>query len=143
MPANNLKFSLPLKRFDKSSYISRRVDEAREEIRRAVRCALAYLYLSDGPKNIRRPIIRDAWPHLDPAERIALRWLQTRTNGSLRSTYGHAAAAEARAARFRCRDCGQFDVRTLQLDHVDGRGSKRFRCLCANCHQIKSRLHNW
>lgn len=108
-----------------------------------LRKVLRYLYEDSGPKNLTRETLRACLELLTPAEKVLAFWLQTRTNGSLRSKYGHASALAAKLARYRCQDCGFSDVRTLNLDHVTGRGSKTFRCLCANCHAIKSRAQDW
>lgn len=109
---------------------------------RCVFLALKYLYLS-GKLNMQKRLMNSAMPFLEPSEQLMLRYLFNRSNGGLRQRYGHAAVAEAKASKFCCRDCGFGDVRTLTLDHVEGRGAKQFRMLCANCHQIKSREKEW
>ena len=138
-----IQWSIPKHRFNNGQYIDCRVEKVTEQQKIPLQRALRYLYARSAGKNITRAKIKPAWQALEPAERIVIHWLQTRTNGKLRWAYGHPVAAEAKSAKFRCRACGQGDVRTLQLDHVKGRKIKVFRCLCANCHQIKSRRHNW
>src|SRR5262249_44205084 len=110
----------------------------------SLRTALGYLYKDDGPVNLPRDRLRVAEPHLEAAETIVIRWLYTRTNGSLRSSYGAAALRAARASRYRCEVCKFADVRVLNLDHVNGRVTGTpFACLCANCHTLKSRESDW
>lgn len=76
---------------------------------------------------------------MEAHERVLLRWLCTRTNGNLRSTYGAKALRAARAARYCCTSCGFADVRALHIDHVDGRIAEAdCACIRANCHDIKS-----
>lgn len=138
------RFLIPIDRFDDTPYIESRVSAVSEEIAGSLRTALRYLYLSDGPINLPRDRLKKAEPFLEPAERVVIRWLYTRTNGNLRSRYGAAALRAARRQRYRCEHCGHADVRVLNLDHVDGSGSReRFACLCANCHCLKSREYDW
>jgi 5-methylcytosine-specific restriction endonuclease McrA len=81
--------------------------------------------------------------HLGPAERQAFNNL-TKFAHSSRARYGPNAVREARDAGYCCRDCGMPDVRTLEMDHVNGiDDTKNFRLLCANCHNIKSRKKEW
>lgn len=130
---------LPLGRFNNIPWIDARVEAAPPEACSGLRNALRYLYVDDGPRNLELYRFRKAEPHLDEAEQRAARWMRTRTNGSGRKQYGTGSIDAARRARFRCEDCGHDDVRTLQIDHVDGRkGETDLQCLCANCHQIKS-----
>lgn len=138
------EFIIPLDRFDSPDYIRSRLALAPEPARGALRTALSYLYLSEGPMNLPRDRLKLAEADLEPRERVLARWLQTRTNGNLRSTYGARALQAARSERYRCAECGFADVRALHLDHVDGRvAGTGFACLCANCHNIKSRKHDW
>lgn len=135
---------IPSDRFDSPEYIRRRLATAPERARGALRTALSYLYLSEGPLNLPRNRLKLAEAHLEERERILARWLQTRTNGRLRSTYGAKALQAARTEKYRCGECGFADVRALHLDHVDGRvAESSFACLCANCHNIKARTHDW
>lgn len=137
-------FIIPLERFDNPDYITDRLAATPESVRGVLRTALSYLYLSSGPINLPRHRLKLAERHLEPRERVLARWLQTRTNGSLRSTYGARALKAARSERYRCAECGFADVRALHLDHVDGRTVEtEIACLCANCHNIKSREHDW
>lgn len=132
---------IPAKRANSSSYVKRRLSTVPQEIAMVLGRCLRYLYLDK--RSIDRKTIRHAEASLEPPERLLIRYLQTRSSGSEKKRYGHAAVAEAKAAKFRCRDCGCSDVRVLTLDHVHGKGSKVFRLLCANCHQLKSRMQDW
>lgn len=139
MRADAASWILPLARFNDNAEIERRLSEAPPHKRGGLGNALRYLYVDDGPVNLQLPRFREAEPFLEPVELRAVRWMRTRTNGNGRRIYGTASIVAARTARFRCEDCGHADVRTLQIDHVDGRhGESALRCLCANCHQIKS-----
>jgi hypothetical protein len=112
--------------------------------RGALLTALKYLYMDSGPINLPRDRLKIAKPYLDDAERAVIEWLKTRTNGSERRNYGKGALIAARRSRYRCERCGFADVRTLNLDHVEGREiATPFACLCANCHTIKSRQEDW
>lgn len=134
---------IPAERFNRT-YIENRVELVSASARGSLRSALSYLYLIDGPTNLPRARLKLAEPHLDPGERLLIRWLYTRTNGSLRSTYGPRALRAARKAQYRCTECSFADVRALQLDHVNGHTpDTSFACLCANCHSIKSRAKDW
>ena len=138
------EFIIPAKRFDAGDYVDSRLAAVPHAVRGSLKTALQYLYLTDGPRNLPASRKRTAEPYLQTAERVAIRWLHPRTNGALRKSYGHAALQCARRARFRCERCGNADVRVLEFDHVDGRGSsRRFAVLCANCHRIKSRTADW
>lgn len=140
----NTDFSIPEDRFDNGEFIERRVSSTPVQVHGAVRTALLYLYSSSGPKNLPRERLKLAEPFVEAREKVLLRWLQTRTNGSLRATYGEKALIAARNSRYRCTGCGFSDVRALQIDHVDGRKKETaFACLCANCHCIKSRAKDW
>jgi len=69
-----------------------------------------------------------------------LNWLKTRTNGKERKSFGKKSLIAARNSRYKCEICKYPDIRTLQLHHIKGRiKDTEFACLCANCHQIKSR----
>lgn len=131
-------------RFNNSEHIGSRVAAVRLEDQGALRTALRYLYMDDGPINLPRTRLLAAEPHLDATEKIVVRWLYTRTNGSLRREYGAEALRAARNSRYRCETCEFADVRVLNLDHVNGRTvGTPFACLCANCHTIKSREKDW
>lgn len=130
--------------FNSATVIEARVASAHGTSQGALRTALTYLYSDDGPINLPRARMMSAEQYLDSAERIIIRWLYTRTNGSLRKTYGAEALRAARTSRYRCEACGFADVRVLNIDHVDGRiAETTFACLCANCHAIKSRKFDW
>jgi hypothetical protein len=132
-------------RFGDSESIVTRVDDVPDAQQGSLRTALTYLYLVDGPTDLPRDHLKLSERHLDPAERIVIRWLWTRTNGRLRKHYGQKSLLAARAAQYRCESCGFADVRVLNLDHIHGRDSDadEFACLCANCHAIKSRVNDW
>ena len=134
-----------LLRFGDPKLIETRVEGVPDAVQGALRTALTYLYLVDGPTDLSRDCLKLAERHLDPAERIVIRWLWTRTNGRLRKHFGRNSLLAARAAQYRCELCGFADVRVLNLDHVHGRDSDadEFACLCANCHAIKSRVNDW
>jgi hypothetical protein len=137
--------TIDVSRFDDADLIATRVDDAPDAEQGSLRTILTYLYLSDGPTNLPRERLKLAERHLDPAERIVVRWLYTRTNGRLRKHYGQQSLIAARAAQYRCESCAFADVRVLNLDPVHGRksDSEEFVCLCANCHTIKSRANDW
>lgn len=131
-------------RFNNKQYIETRIAAVLASDRGSLRSALKYLYMEDGPDNLPRDRLLIAERHLEPAERLVTRWLYTRTNGKLRSSYGATALRAARTSRYRCEVCGFADVRVLNLDHVNGRvAGTPFACLCANCHTIKSRKSDW
>jgi hypothetical protein len=132
-------------RFGDSKSIETRVEGVPDVAQGSLRTALTYLYMGDGPADLPRDHLKLAERHLDPAERILIRWLWTRTNGRLRKHYGQKSLLAARAAQYRCESCGFADVRVLNLDHIHGRESDadEFACLCANCHTIKSRVNDW
>lgn len=130
--------------FNNDAYIEARLVDIPPLHRGAMRTALLYLYCDSGPINLDRDRLRIAKNYLSHTEQIVAQWLSTRTNGSLRKSYGAAALRAARSSRYRCEHCGFSDVRTLNLDHVDGRVKDAvFACLCANCHTIKSRERDW
>lgn len=130
--------------FNNDSRIEARVSAVGLGLQGSLRTALCYLYQDHGPLNLPRQRLIMAEEFLDQAERVVIRWLATRTNGSLRRTYGSAALIAARTSRYRCEACGFQDVRVLNIDHVGGHVvGTAFACLCANCHAIKSRKHDW
>jgi hypothetical protein len=131
-------------RFNDEQWIESRIARAPENHRGPLRTAFSYLYNDHGPINLPRDRLLISQEYLDEAEKIVIRWLYTRTNGSLRKSYGASALKAARTSRYRCEDCGCPDVRVLNLDHVQGHcDNPAFRCLCANCHTIKSRDKDW
>lgn len=137
---------IPIENFNNVESIGERVGNATMSDRPSLKSALGYLYLDNGAKTLDKERLKLAEKYLTPAERRVLRWLQTRSNGSERRKYGPGCVIAARQARFRCLRCGCPDSRTLQIDHVNGRGDdveRAFECLCANCHQIKSAEKNW
>ncbi len=138
-------FLFPTDRFDNIDEIEKRVVDLEPAVAGSLRTTLRYLYLiADGPINLPRDRMLKAIPSLDAAERVLVRWLYTRTNGSERNRYGSAALLAARTQRYRCEHCGHADVRVLTLDHVEGRRNReQFACLCANCHMLKSRERDW
>lgn len=138
------RLEVPLERFDNQELLEARVAAAPPAVQGSLRTVLTYLYQSDGPKNLPSDRLALARAQLEPAEWIAAKWLQTRTNGSEKKNYGHGVLKAARAARLRCQACGFSDVRALNMDHVEGRvEGATFACLCANCHAIKSRAFDW
>jgi len=138
------EFEIPTNRFDNKLFIIKRVGEANISVAGSLKSTLSYLYFSDGPKNLPRERLKVSESYLEPREIVLARWLQTRTNGSLRSKYGVKALLAARSSRYKCASCGFADIRALHLDHVEGHtADTEFACLCANCHNIKSREHDW
>lgn len=130
--------------FNNSELTESRVAAVDASERGALRTALNFLYKDGGPVNLPRTRLIAAVPYLSLAEKTVIRWLYTRTNGNLRKTYGGTALIAARTSRYRCDTCGFGDVRSLNIDHVDGRiTGTAFACLCANCHAIKSRRFDW
>lgn len=117
----NKLLSIDLTRFNDDALIQKRITEATFPDRGSLHTALKYLYMDDGPINLPRDRLKLAKPYLDEAERILIQWLQTRTNGSERRNYGKDALLAARRSRYRCQHCGFADIRTLNLDHVEGR----------------------
>jgi hypothetical protein len=130
-------------RFDNPAHIEQRVGRLPAALQGGLRTVLRYLYMSNGPTHLPPPRFKSSLPHLEPAEAILACWLRTRTDGRLKKRYGVNALKQARDARYRCEECGFIDVRALHLDHVHGLEHKVFACLCANCHNIKSRKHDW
>jgi hypothetical protein len=136
--------AIDLSRFNNAAYLESRIGAATKADQPALRTALAYLYNDDGPINLPRVRLLLAKRHLDPAERVVIVWLYTRTNGNQRKSYGAGALRSARSSRYRCKSCGFTDVRALNLHHVNGHTTGTpFDCLCANCHTIKSRKSDW
>lgn len=136
--------SIDRTRFNNETYIWQRIGSAALPDRGSLQTALKYLYMDDGPINLPRDRLKVTKRYLDGAERVVIQWLQTRTNGSERKTYGKNALIAARRSRYCCENCGFTDVRTLNFDHVEGRvANASFACLCANCHTIKSRQKDW
>lgn len=139
-----LKLEIEWARFNNEEYVESRLAGIQESERTYLNTALRYLYFDSGYVNLPLARRRRAEPLLEEAEKILIRWLATRTNGSERKNYGALALIAARTARYRCCECGYSDVRALNLDHVDGRvAGTQFACLCANCHAIKSREKDW
>ena len=131
-------------RFNNDVYVNERVLAAESKDQGSLRSALTYLYIDTGPINLPRNRQKIAEKYLEEAEKILIRWLVIRTNGSERKNYGSRALVAARSARYRCERCGFSDIRCLNLDNMDGRVyGTEFACLCANCHTIKSREKDW
>lgn len=138
------RYLIPMDRFDNEEFIENRLQSVPEEHVGHVRTTLKYLYLTNGPINLPRSRLKTSEQYLDEPELILVRWLFTRTNGSSRKEYGSKSLTAARRQRYRCEHCGHADVRVLNLDHVTGRkAASEFACLCANCHALKSRKHDW
>ena len=126
-------FTIDPARFNDLELIASR--SAPATARDALRAALAYLYLDDGPFTLPEQTRKAAEPHLDRPERLLLGWLAIRTKGALGDSTGERELRAARAARYRCQRCGFADVRVLNLDEIHG----SLECLCANCHVISTR----
>lgn len=141
--SRHAEFRVPAEYLNNAELIEHRVQNVPTEAQSAVRLVLSYLYLMDGPTNLRNPQYREAEPYLRPYEVILSRYLKSRTNGVGRRTYGKPALLHMRKVGYMCECCGFQDVRALNLDHVYGRGEQVFLVLCANCHNIKSRQFDW
>lgn len=127
------EYVIPPDRFNNTTHMLRRVAEAEFSAAGPLKSTLSFLYMHEGPVNLPRERLKAAEPFLEPRELVIVRWLQTRSNGSLRSKYGAKALLAARRANYRCVTCGFSDVRALHLDHVDGHTiDTDFACLCAN-----------
>jgi hypothetical protein len=138
------KYIIPLTRVGNPRFVDNRIKRTVKKGKGPTAPVLRYLYLSDGRTNLRRDQLRPAEDYLEVREKLAARWLTTRTNGRLRKYYGKAALLAVRRSKYRCEKCSCPDVRVLQIDHVHGRGrNDEFACLCANCHAIKSRKADW
>ena len=117
-----------------------RVAAVTESDREALRLALGYLYLDDGPVSIARDQKLQAEQYLTPVELFAFQWLYKRTDGKLRRLYGPATLAAVKRARYRCEKCDFADVRALHLEKAEEEaGRQRFACLCANCNTVAAR----
>jgi len=137
-------YIVPITRFDREEYIHSRVKKLDSGALGSLSTTLRYLYSGMGPTNLPADRFKVSAQYLDKAELILAKWLRTRTNGNLRKLYGKESLRAARSAKYRCQICGYPDVRALHLDHVEGRHKKLlFSCLCANCHNIKSREKDW
>lgn len=136
-------FCVPGENLGNRELIDARVDAAPLEAKSALRTVLSYLYLEDGPVNLPNPTFHRAEGALSECEVIIARYLKSRTGGAGRKDYGREALFRMRQAGYKCECCGHADVRTLHLDHLHGRSQKLFLVLCANCHNIKSRLFDW
>jgi len=62
----------------------------------ALRLVLRYLYLTDGPINLKNAQFNPRAELLSPAELVMVRYLQSRNNGGGRRHYGEAALRAAR-----------------------------------------------
>jgi hypothetical protein len=142
-PSLDSSYAVAPDHFENSPYIEQRVGAVPPPVRGSLRTVLSYLYMRDGPTHLPPARFKAALWYLEPVETILARWLRTRTDGRLKKGYGVYALKQARVARYRCETCGFADVRALHLDHVHGLRQKVFACLCANCHNIKSRQHDW
>lgn len=126
--------------------IKMRIDVCEEKEKGALTSALNYLY--GDIKTIDKDRVDVSLKYLSDSEKKIIKWLHTRTNGSLKKEYGSNALVAARNAKYKCQNegCGYSDVRALELDHVNGKGNNEsavFACLCANCHNIKSYIYDW
>lgn len=104
---------------------------------------MEFLYDLKGKNNLPKNY-RKSFPFLTDGEKIAIQWIRNKITGKGRKKYGIEALQEARKAQYKCQDCGESDVRTLQMDHkVNSKNNLEFQCLCANCHHIESRRKSW
>lgn len=129
---------------DDMEAIATRCEGLEKKIAASLKLVLSYIYITDGPLNLKNPQFNPSAELLSPAELVMVRYLKTRTNGNGRRHYGQAALLAARKAKYRCEACDNGDVRVLVLDHANGRSDvENFFMFCADCHQIKSRLFDW
>jgi hypothetical protein len=125
--------------FDNVSSIANRVAAADQAHRAGLRHVLERLYLSQGAVNISADKLALAKIYLSVAERIVVNLLR-----GWRTRYGAAAFIEGRRSRYRCSKCSFPDVRVLHCDHVQRENPMTpVACMCANCHNIKSREVDW
>ena len=122
--------------------IEARVAEVTEPEREALRLALSYLYLADGPISIPRDSKSQSEQHLTPVELFVFQWLYKRTDGKLRRLYGSEALEAVKRSHYRCEECDFSDVRALNLEKTEYDEESprhRFTCLCANCNTVAAR----
>ena len=142
--ARKALFVVPDGTVDDAPSIECRVKSAPKQARGALNLVLSYLFNKSGPTNLKNPQYKIAEAYLTEYEIVLARYLKSRTNGNGRKSYGKAGLNAMRAAAYRCQVCGEGDVRILVLDHANGRNdTEAFFVLCANCHQLKSRLFDW
>ena len=91
--------------------IEARIAVVTESDRDALRLALGYLYLDDGPLSIARDSKTQAEQYLTPVELFVFQWLYKRTDGKLRRLYGPATLEAVKRSRYRCEKCDFADVR--------------------------------
>ena len=140
----NDKWIIPSERFNNRSYIEERVSSVPKVHQILFRAVLDYLYNENGTTNMANNKNHIIELYLEDAEKLLARWLKARTNGSYKGKYGYKALLSARNAKYRCSVCGYPDVRVLELDHIEkDNPNTDFACLCANCHNIKSRDKDW
>jgi len=137
------EFAIPADHLNNVELITQRVKKVPSTARSALHLVLSYLYLTDGPINLRNTRYREAEPYLNACEIVMSRYLKHRTNGSGKRAYGKPALRHMREVGYKCECCGFKDVRALNLDHAYGGGQLVFLVLCANCHNIKSRRFDW
>ena len=89
-------FIIPKDRINNLICILNRVANVGSAVAGHLRSILSYLYMHDGPINLQGERLKASEPFLEPRQIVLVRWLQTRTNGSLRSKYGAKALLAAR-----------------------------------------------
>ncbi|MDP1586403.1 MAG: HNH endonuclease signature motif containing protein [Prosthecobacter sp.] len=142
--AKKAEFIVPKNIINNDELITSRVEAAMPDARSSLRLVLSYLFKSNGPTNLRNRQYSAAKPYLTNYENSLACYLKSRTNGNGRRAYGKAGLMAMRRSAYRCEVCGEGDVRLLVLDHANGRDDvETFFVLCANCHQLKSRLFDW
>lgn len=139
-----MNWTIELKNFN-SDEILKRIENCPKEDQGSLKTTLKYLY--GDISNLPRDRMKKSLKYLSDPEIKVVKWLQTRTNGSQKKSYGVKALIRAREVQYKCEDCGFSDVRALELDHKNGRkedpNDNEFSCLCANCHNIKSYHKDW
>lgn len=131
-------------RLNNLAFIESRIDSAWDiKTCNKVRAVLNYVYL-DTVNNCGKVTLRRVEHYLELKEIYLANWLTNKSDNTKgKKAYGQFAILEAKRAKYACRDCGHNDVRCLEIDHIDSDRKNvadgNFKCLCGNCHNIKTR----
>ncbi len=142
----NNKYKINKKYLNNPHNIERRLNNNSEcplRFQPQLKDVLEYIYLASS-NNCSKSKLRKVERYLDIEEIYLSNWLTNKTNDTKgKVAFGPNAIIEAKEALYKCRECSQNDVRTLEIDHVDGDRSNKargnFKCLCGSCHNIKTR----
>ncbi len=117
----------------------------------AFRRVLKFLYLADFAESISRNTVKTHLHRLTKTEQIMANKLSYRaSNSKMKYRYGINSVLAVKKAKYKCKVCGEKDVRCLEIDHVGGRDKasekakknpykvKDFQILCTNHHRIKT-----